>query len=73
MGKDYRGPFRELVNAAWSKNWGFVPYTDADIKALAEEAQLAHTKEWMMKAVDPDGKVVGWPSPSPISTRCWPR
>lgn len=59
MGKDYRGPFRELVNAAWSKNWGFVPYTDADIKALAEEAQLAHTKEWMMKAVDPDGKVVG--------------
>jgi len=59
MSKDYRGPFRDLVNAAWSKNWGFQPYTDADIKSLAEEAQLAFTKEWMMKAVDKDGNVVG--------------
>ncbi|MBJ7470421.1 MAG: hypothetical protein JHD16_03935 [Solirubrobacteraceae bacterium] len=57
--KDYTGAFRELFNAAWSKNWGYVPYSDADIKALAEESQLAWTKEWMMKAVNPDGKIVG--------------
>ncbi len=59
LSKDYRGPFRELFNAAWSKNWGYSPYSDADIKSLAEEAQLAYTKEWMMKAVDRDGEVVG--------------
>jgi GNAT superfamily N-acetyltransferase len=59
LSKDYRGPFRELVNAAWSDNWGFTPYNDADLKGLAEEAQLAITKEWMMKVVDRDGKVVG--------------
>ncbi|MFT4036263.1 MAG: hypothetical protein QM679_11880 [Patulibacter sp.] len=58
LSKDYRGPFRELFNAAWSKNWGYVPYSDADIKALAEESQLAYTKEWMMKVVNADGKVV---------------
>ncbi|MEH3054163.1 MAG: hypothetical protein PGN13_09190 [Patulibacter minatonensis] len=59
LSKDYRGPFRDLFNSAWSKNWGYSPYTDADIKSLAEEAQLAYTKEWMMKAVDKDGKVIG--------------
>jgi hypothetical protein len=59
LSKDYRGPFRDLVNAAWSDNWGFVPYTDADLKSLAEEAQLAYTKEWMMKAVNRDGEVIG--------------
>ena len=59
LSKDYKGPFRELFNAAWSRNWGFVPYSDADIKSLAEETQLVYTKEWLMKAVDKDGEVVG--------------
>ncbi len=59
LSKDYKGAFRELFNAAWSKNWGYVPYSDADIKALAEESQLAWTKEWMMKAVDKNGRIVG--------------
>ncbi len=59
LSKDYKGAFRELFNAAWSKNWGYVPYSDADIKALAEESQLVWSKEWMMKAVNKDGKIVG--------------
>ncbi|MBO9531711.1 MAG: hypothetical protein J7513_01930 [Solirubrobacteraceae bacterium] len=59
LSADYKGPFRELFNAAWSKNWGYSPYTEADIKALGEESQLAYTKEWMMKAVDQDDNVVG--------------
>jgi hypothetical protein len=59
MAKDFKGPFRELFNAAWSENWGYVPYSDADIKALADESQLVWTKEWMMKVVNPDGKIVG--------------
>lgn len=59
LSKDYSGPFRELFNAAWSDNWGYAPYTEKDLKALAEEAQLAYTKEWMMKAVNKDGEVVG--------------
>ena len=27
--------FMEIYNAAWEKNWGFVPLTDAEIRAHA--------------------------------------
>lgn len=29
--------FQEIYNAAWEKNWGFVPMNDGEIKALANE------------------------------------
>lgn len=57
--KDISEDFHRLFNAAWSKNWGFTPYTDADLKGLVEEFHLVYNKAWMMKAVDPTGHVVG--------------
>jgi hypothetical protein len=30
----------DVFNDAWSDNWGFVPYTEAELKAMAREMQL---------------------------------
>ncbi len=52
--------FGEVYNAAWSKNWDFVPYTKKDLDALAQELQLAFDKHWFMIAEREDtGEVVG--------------
>jgi GNAT superfamily N-acetyltransferase len=52
--------FGEVYNAAWSKNWDFVPYTKKDLDALAQELQLAFDKHWFMIAErEEDGEVVG--------------
>lgn len=59
LSKDIRRDFRPLYNAAWKKNWGYAPYTDADLKTLAQETQLVYTKEWLMKAVSPEGETIG--------------
>ena len=29
--------FRDIYNAAWEKNWGFVPMNDAELKALVDD------------------------------------
>ncbi|MDQ8045408.1 MAG: hypothetical protein AAGC46_11655 [Solirubrobacteraceae bacterium] len=57
--KDISEDFRRLFNAAWSRNWGFTPYSDADIKGLVEEFHLVFDSRWMMKAVDQNDHVVG--------------
>jgi GNAT superfamily N-acetyltransferase len=52
--------FAEVYNAAWSKNWDFVPYSKKDLDALAQELQLAFDKNWFMIAERIDtGEVVG--------------
>jgi GNAT superfamily N-acetyltransferase len=52
--------FGEVYNAAWSKNWDFVPYSKKDLDALAQELQLAFDKHWFMVAErTTDGEVVG--------------
>jgi GNAT superfamily N-acetyltransferase len=52
--------FGEVYNAAWSKNWDFVPYSKKDLDALAQELQLAFDKHWFMIAEREDtGEVVG--------------
>lgn len=46
--KDYEGEIRrvkEVYNAAWSSNWGFVPMTDEEINHLASQ---------LKKIIDPD-------------------
>jgi GNAT superfamily N-acetyltransferase len=40
----------EVYNAAWSKNWGFVPYSKEDLDAYALELQLVWSKGWFMVA-----------------------
>ena len=52
--------FGEVYNAAWSKNWDFVPYSKKDLDALAQELQLAFDKHWFFIAEKVDtGEVVG--------------
>jgi GNAT superfamily N-acetyltransferase len=52
--------FAEVYNAAWSKNWDFVPYSKKDLDAFAQELQLAFDKHWFMIAEREDtGEVVG--------------
>ena len=50
--------FGEVYNAAWKDNWGFVPYSDEDLKHYAEELQLVFDKHWFMLA-EKDGETVG--------------
>src|SRR4051794_554702 len=42
--------FAEIYNAAWSRNWGFVPYGKADLDAYAAELQLVYSPGWFMVA-----------------------
>ncbi len=52
--------FAEVYNAAWAKNWDFVPYSKKDLDALAQELQLVFDKHWFFIAEKTDtGEVVG--------------
>ncbi len=52
--------FADVYNAAWSKNWDFVPYSKKDLDAYAQELQLVFDKHWFMIAEREDtGEVVG--------------
>jgi GNAT superfamily N-acetyltransferase len=51
--------FAEIYNEAWSRNWGFVPYSKEDLDAYAQELQLVYDRDWFMIAEDRDGKTVG--------------
>jgi hypothetical protein len=50
--------FGEVYNAAWKDNWGFVPYSESDLKHLAEEMQLVFDRNWFMVA-QKDGETIG--------------
>ena len=49
--------FADVYNAAWSGNWGFVPYSKADLDAYAIDMQLVYAREWFMIA-EQDGKTI---------------
>ena len=42
--------FAKVYNAAWSKNWGFVPYSKHDLDDLAITYQLVFSAPWFMVA-----------------------
>ena len=44
--------FAEIYNEAWSRNFGFVPYTKEDVDAYAQELQLVYDRDWFMIAED---------------------
>jgi GNAT superfamily N-acetyltransferase len=51
--------FAEVYNAAWSRNWDFVPYSKKDLDAFAQELQIVFDKNWFMIAERIDtGEVV---------------
>jgi GNAT superfamily N-acetyltransferase len=49
--------FAAVYNAAWSTNWGFVPYSKADLDAYAMDMQLVYARDWFMVA-ELDGKTI---------------
>jgi GNAT superfamily N-acetyltransferase len=57
--RDDLDAFAEIYNEAWSRNWGFVPYSKADLDAYAQELQLVFDRDWFMVAENGDGKTVG--------------
>jgi GNAT superfamily N-acetyltransferase len=50
--------FAKVYNAAWSHNWGFTPYSKADLDAYAFDLQLIYSRDWFMVA-EIDGETVG--------------
>ncbi len=60
--KDFQGEverIKELYNAAWEKNWGFVPMTDHEIDHLAEQFKPVVISE-MVPMAEKDGKLIGF-------------
>jgi GNAT superfamily N-acetyltransferase len=48
----------EIYNAAWERNWGFVPLTDAEIRSYAKELKPILDENWAMVAETKDGETV---------------
>jgi hypothetical protein len=51
--------FAKVYNAAWSQNWGFVPYGKKDLDNYALELQIVYEKDWFMVAETKEGETVG--------------
>ena len=49
--------FAKVYNAAWSHNWGFVPYSKADLDQYTIDMQFVFSRDWFMIA-EADGKTV---------------
>jgi GNAT superfamily N-acetyltransferase len=50
--------FADVYNSAWSENWGFVPYSKADLDAYAQEMHLVFDSHWFMVAETAAGETV---------------
>ena len=50
---------KQLYNAAWEKNWGFVPLTEAEIEHYAKELKPILDENWAMVAETREGETVG--------------
>ena len=42
--------FMEVYNAAWERNWGFVPLTDAELRHMAKELRPLIDENWALVA-----------------------
>ena len=51
---------RRLYNAAWEKNWGFVPMTDAEMDHMAAELKPIIDPSLALFAETPEGEVIGF-------------
>ena len=50
--------FMDIYNAAWEKNWGFVPMTESEIEHYAKELKPIMDENWAMVAETKDGEAV---------------
>lgn len=51
--------FMEIYNAAWERNWGFVPLSEAEVHHYANELKPILDENWAMVAETEDGETVG--------------
>lgn len=51
---------RRLYNAAWEKNWGFVPMTDAEIDHMAAELKPILEPRLALFVESPEGETIGF-------------
>ena len=49
----------EIYNEAWSENWGFVPFTDAEFEFLKNDLKLIADARWIYIA-EKDGEPIGF-------------
>jgi len=49
---------KEIFNSAWSKNWGFVPFTDAEMEVMAKKLKTIAIPELVFIA-EIEGKPIG--------------
>ncbi len=50
---------KEVYNNAWSKNWGFVPFTDAEINHIADDLKQIADEDLLFMA-EKEGKPIGF-------------
>jgi GNAT superfamily N-acetyltransferase len=50
--------FKVIYNTSWEKNWGFVPFTDAEIDLLAEQLKVVIDPDLVI-IVEHEGKIIG--------------
>ena len=50
---------RDIYNSAWANNWGFVPWTDGELKHLADDLKMLANPDWLYFAED-NGKAIGF-------------
>lgn len=51
---------RRIYNAAWERNWGFVPTTDAEFEFMAEELRPIVDPNLALMAEAPNGETAGF-------------
>jgi len=70
---------RDIFNDAWARNWGFVPFTDAEFRELGTSLKMLVPSE-LIQIAEIDGKpvafIVGLPNLNeaiaPLNGRLWP-
>jgi hypothetical protein len=57
IAKEIEG-FLEVYNAAWERNWGFVPLTETEVRHYAKDLKPILDENWAF-AAEKDGEVIG--------------
>lgn len=51
--------FFDVYNAAWSRNWGFAPLPEAEVRHLAKQVKQIMNPDWLIGLENAKGDVVG--------------
>ena len=64
------GRFLEVYNAAWERNWGFVPLDEKEVRHYAKDLKPILDENWTWIA-ERDGEVLGAALTLPDINRRW--